>query len=55
MHNDITAQKIVKHIHGSVDSDIHIGDHFIARVITHKILSSVFFWPYVFIDSYKFA
>jgi len=29
---------ILKEIHGLVDLDIHIGGHFVAKAIAHKIL-----------------
>jgi hypothetical protein len=52
--NDTVAQKILKQINGSTDSNIHIGGHFVAKVTTHKILRTGYYSPLVFRDSYKF-
>jgi hypothetical protein len=46
---------ILKEIHGSTDSDIHIGGHFVAKATAHKILRTGYYWPSVFRDSYKFV
>jgi hypothetical protein len=46
---------ILRKNHGSIDSDIHIGGHFLSKAIAHKILRTGYFWPSVFRDSYKFV
>jgi hypothetical protein len=53
--DDTTAQKILKEIHGSTDSNIHIGGHFVAKATAHKILRTGYYWPSIFRDSYKFV
>jgi hypothetical protein len=53
--NDVEAQKILREIHGSSTSVIHIGGHFFAKAIAFKIIRNGYHWPMIFHDSYKFA
>jgi hypothetical protein len=53
--DDITTQKILKQIHGSTDSNLHIGGHFAAKTIAFKILRTRYYWPFIFQDSFKFT
>jgi hypothetical protein len=53
--DDTKAQNILKQIHGSIYLGIHIGDHFVTRATTFKILRINFYWPLIFKDSYKFT
>jgi len=46
---------ILKKIHGSTYSDIHIRGHFVAKATTHKNLRTGYYWTSVFRDSYKFV
>jgi hypothetical protein len=50
-----STQNILKQIHGSADSCIHIGGHFTAKATTHKILRTIYYCPSIFKDSYKTA
>jgi len=52
--DDTTNQMILRKINGSIDSNIHISGHFLAKTATHKILRTSYYWPFVFRDSYKF-
>jgi hypothetical protein len=42
-------------LHGTVESDMHIGGHFVAKTTMHKILRTGYYWPSIFKDSYKFV
>jgi hypothetical protein len=53
--DDIASQMILKKLHGSTDSDIHIGGNFAAKSTAHKILRTGYYWPSIFIDSYKYV
>jgi hypothetical protein len=53
--DDTTTQKILKKIHGSIDSGIHIGGHFAARATAFKILRIGYYWPSIFKYSHKFT
>jgi len=46
---------ILREIHGSTDSEIHISGHFASKSISHKILRIGYYWSFVFIDSYNFV
>jgi hypothetical protein len=52
---DTTTQKILREIHGSIDSNIHINGHFAAKSIAFMILRTGCYWPYSFRDSFKFT
>jgi hypothetical protein len=53
--DDTISKKILKEIHGSVDSNIHIGGHFSSKSISYKILRTGYYWPSDCRDSYKFV
>jgi hypothetical protein len=53
--DDTTTQKILKEIHGSTDSNIHIGGYFAAKATTFKISRTRYYWPFIFKDSFKFT
>jgi len=53
--DDTISQKILKEIHGSVDSNIHIGGNFVAKASAHKILRIGYYWPSIFKDPFKFV
>jgi hypothetical protein len=53
--NDEEQHKLLREIHGSSSSLIHIGGHFSAKVIAFKIIRNGYYWPSIFHDSYKFA
>jgi hypothetical protein len=46
--DNTTSQNILKEIHGSTDSSIHIGGHFVSKTTAHKILRTGYYWPSIF-------
>jgi hypothetical protein len=46
--DDVTTQKILKQIHGSTDSNVHIGGHFATKATSFKILRTRYYWPLFF-------
>lgn len=42
--DDKIFAKLLSTSHGSTQEDFHIGCHFIAKTIAHKILRSGFYW-----------
>jgi hypothetical protein len=53
--NEIVAQNMLEKLHGVVDSNIHIDNHFSVRTTGYKILRSSYYWPFIVKDSYKFV
>jgi hypothetical protein len=53
--DDKVAQKILNELHGSADSNLHIGGHFIAKDNAFNIIRDGYFWPLMFQYSFKFV
>jgi hypothetical protein len=52
--DDNVAQFFLNELHGSIDSNLHIGGHFAAKATAFKIIWVGYFWPLMFQDSFKF-
>jgi len=46
---------LLENYHGLTQLGFHIEGHFVAKSTAHKILRSSFYWPTIFIDSYKYV
>jgi hypothetical protein len=53
--NDEESHKLLQEVHGSSCSVIHVGGHFSAKAIAFKIIRNGYYWPSIFLYSYKFT
>jgi hypothetical protein len=53
--NNKEAQKLLQETHGSLDSVIHVGGHFSAKITAFEITRKGYYWPSIFRDYYNFS
>jgi hypothetical protein len=49
------AKKLLQETHGSSNYVIHVGGHFVSKMIAFKIIRKEYYWPSIFRDSYIFS